>query len=62
MRLCGCDGLRLAGGRLRVYTRPGEHLQAADAAAMCSYFVHLASTPAEEHYGKEALVRYFEDA
>jgi alkanesulfonate monooxygenase SsuD/methylene tetrahydromethanopterin reductase-like flavin-dependent oxidoreductase (luciferase family) len=30
--------------------------------AMCSYFVHIASTPAEEHYGKEALVRYFKDA
>jgi alkanesulfonate monooxygenase SsuD/methylene tetrahydromethanopterin reductase-like flavin-dependent oxidoreductase (luciferase family) len=30
--------------------------------AMCSYFVHLAATPAEEQYGKEALVRYFQDA
>ena len=30
--------------------------------AMCSYFVHIASTPAEEQYGKEALVRYFQDA
>ena len=30
--------------------------------AMCSYFVHIASTPEEENYGKEALVRYFQDA
>jgi len=30
--------------------------------AMCSYFVHIASTPEEERYGKEALVRYFQDA
>ena len=30
--------------------------------AMCSYFVHIASTPEEEQYGKEALVRYFQDA
>jgi alkanesulfonate monooxygenase SsuD/methylene tetrahydromethanopterin reductase-like flavin-dependent oxidoreductase (luciferase family) len=30
--------------------------------AMCSYFIHIASTPAEEQYGKEALVRYFQDA
>ena len=29
---------------------------------MCSYFIHIASTPAEEQYGKEALVRYFQDA
>jgi alkanesulfonate monooxygenase SsuD/methylene tetrahydromethanopterin reductase-like flavin-dependent oxidoreductase (luciferase family) len=29
---------------------------------MCSYFVHIASTPAEEQYGKEALVHYFQDA
>jgi alkanesulfonate monooxygenase SsuD/methylene tetrahydromethanopterin reductase-like flavin-dependent oxidoreductase (luciferase family) len=30
--------------------------------AMCSYFVHVASTPEEERYGKEALIRYFHDA
>jgi alkanesulfonate monooxygenase SsuD/methylene tetrahydromethanopterin reductase-like flavin-dependent oxidoreductase (luciferase family) len=30
--------------------------------AMCSYFVHIASTPEEEQYGREALVRYFQDA
>ena len=30
--------------------------------AMCSYFIHIASTPEEEQYGKEALVRYFQDA
>jgi alkanesulfonate monooxygenase SsuD/methylene tetrahydromethanopterin reductase-like flavin-dependent oxidoreductase (luciferase family) len=30
--------------------------------AMCSYFVHVADTPAEEAYGKEALIRYFKDA
>ena len=30
--------------------------------AMCSYFIHIASTEDEERYGKEALVRYFQDA
>jgi alkanesulfonate monooxygenase SsuD/methylene tetrahydromethanopterin reductase-like flavin-dependent oxidoreductase (luciferase family) len=30
--------------------------------AMCSYFVHIADSPAEEAYGKEALIRYFKDA
>jgi alkanesulfonate monooxygenase SsuD/methylene tetrahydromethanopterin reductase-like flavin-dependent oxidoreductase (luciferase family) len=29
---------------------------------MCSYFVHIADTPAEEAYGREALIRYFHDA
>jgi alkanesulfonate monooxygenase SsuD/methylene tetrahydromethanopterin reductase-like flavin-dependent oxidoreductase (luciferase family) len=27
--------------------------------AMCSYFVHIADTPAEEDYGREALMSYF---
>ncbi len=30
--------------------------------AMCSYFVHVASTPEEERYGNETLIRYFHDA
>ena len=30
--------------------------------AMCSYFVHIASTPQQEAYGREALIRYFHDA
>jgi alkanesulfonate monooxygenase SsuD/methylene tetrahydromethanopterin reductase-like flavin-dependent oxidoreductase (luciferase family) len=30
--------------------------------AMCSYFIHIASTPEEERYGREALIRYFKDA
>jgi alkanesulfonate monooxygenase SsuD/methylene tetrahydromethanopterin reductase-like flavin-dependent oxidoreductase (luciferase family) len=30
--------------------------------AMCSYFVHIADTPQEEAYGREALIRYFHDA
>ena len=30
--------------------------------AMCSYFIHIADTPAEEAYGREALIRYFHDA
>ena len=30
--------------------------------SMCSYFVHIADDPAEEAYGKEALIRYFKDA
>ncbi|HYM31680.1 MAG TPA: LLM class flavin-dependent oxidoreductase [Candidatus Cybelea sp.] len=31
-------------------------------AAMCSYFIHIADTPAEEAYGREALIRYFHEA
>ena len=30
--------------------------------AMCSYFIHIADTPAEEKEGKERLIRYFKDA
>ncbi len=30
--------------------------------AMCSYFIHIADTPAEGDYGREALLRYFKDA
>ena len=30
--------------------------------AMCSYFIHIADTPAEAAYGREALLRYFHDA
>jgi len=30
--------------------------------AMCSYFIHLASSPQEEQFGREALVHYFQDA
>jgi len=30
--------------------------------AMCSYFIHIADTPADEDYGREALLRYFKDA
>jgi len=30
--------------------------------AMCSYFIHIADTPQEEAYGREALIRYFHDA
>ena len=30
--------------------------------AMCSYFIHIASNRQEERYGREALVRYFQDA
>ena len=30
--------------------------------AMCSYFVHIAATPEEERYGREALVKYFQEA
>lgn len=30
--------------------------------AMCSYFIHIADTPEEEAYGREALIRYFHDA
>jgi alkanesulfonate monooxygenase SsuD/methylene tetrahydromethanopterin reductase-like flavin-dependent oxidoreductase (luciferase family) len=30
--------------------------------AMCSYFIHIAGTPAEDDYGRETLMRYFENA
>lgn len=30
--------------------------------AMCSYFIHIADTPQEEAFGREALIRYFHDA
>ncbi len=30
--------------------------------SMCSYFIHIADTPAEEAYGRAALIRYFHDA
>lgn len=30
--------------------------------SMCSYFIHIADTPQEEAYGREALIRYFHDA
>ena len=35
-------------------TKPGR--------AMCSYFIHIAETPAEDDYGREGLMRYFEHA
>lgn len=48
---------------VRVYreTCEGAHKRPARR-AMCSYFVHIASTPQEEAYGREALIRYFHDA
>jgi alkanesulfonate monooxygenase SsuD/methylene tetrahydromethanopterin reductase-like flavin-dependent oxidoreductase (luciferase family) len=30
--------------------------------AMCSYFVHIADTPEEDAYARQALIRYFHDA
>ena len=30
--------------------------------AKCSYFIHIAETPAEDDYGRETLMRYFEHA
>jgi alkanesulfonate monooxygenase SsuD/methylene tetrahydromethanopterin reductase-like flavin-dependent oxidoreductase (luciferase family) len=30
--------------------------------AMCSYFIHIADTPAEERDGRERLIRYFKEA
>ena len=35
-------------------TRPGR--------AMCSYFIHIADTPEEDDYGREALMKYFREA
>jgi len=37
------------------HDRPGRR-------TMCSYFIHICDTPAEEAYGREALIRYFQDA
>ena len=53
----------LADARAASTARPARrHFKRPMRRAMCSYFVHIASTPAEEQYGKEALVRYFQDA
>jgi alkanesulfonate monooxygenase SsuD/methylene tetrahydromethanopterin reductase-like flavin-dependent oxidoreductase (luciferase family) len=30
--------------------------------AKCSYFIHIADTPAEDDFGRECLMRYFENA
>ena len=30
--------------------------------AMCSYFIHIAETPAEDDYGRETLMKYFNEA
>jgi alkanesulfonate monooxygenase SsuD/methylene tetrahydromethanopterin reductase-like flavin-dependent oxidoreductase (luciferase family) len=30
--------------------------------AMCSYFIHIADTKADDDFGREALIRYFKDA
>src|SRR4051812_36406554 len=30
--------------------------------AMCSYFIHICDTPADEAFGRQALIRYFQDA
>ena len=38
----------------RFGTKPGR--------AMCSYFIHIAETPAEDDYGRETLMRYFRNA
>ena len=35
-------------------TKPGR--------TVCTYFIHIADTPAEDDYGREALMRYFENA
>jgi len=49
-------------GAVREYreecARPGRSPQRAS----CSYFVHIAKTPAEDAYGRERLLRYFKDA
>ena len=35
-------------------TKPGR--------AICSYFIHIAETPEEDDYGRETMMRYFENA
>jgi alkanesulfonate monooxygenase SsuD/methylene tetrahydromethanopterin reductase-like flavin-dependent oxidoreductase (luciferase family) len=49
------DGVRAFHDEAARHKRPPRR-------AMCSYFIHIASTPEEERYGREALVRYFQDA
>jgi alkanesulfonate monooxygenase SsuD/methylene tetrahydromethanopterin reductase-like flavin-dependent oxidoreductase (luciferase family) len=39
----------------RKYSRPARR-------SMCSYFIHIADTGAEEEFGRESLIRYFKDA
>ena len=60
----GGDGLRLAGRRRAGLSRDLRDRSSSGRCGgrMCSYFIHIASTPEEEQYGKEALVRYFQDA
>ena len=48
---------------VRVYRETCESVHKRPARrAMCSYFVHIADTPEEDAYAREALVRYFQDA
>ena len=48
---------------VRVYREECERKHArAPRRAMCSYFIHIADTPEEERFGREALIRYFHDA
>src|SRR5258708_34009541 len=37
------------------YGRPGRR-------TMCSYFIHICDNPADEAFGRQALIRYFQDA
>lgn len=48
---------------VRVYREECERRYSRKARrSMCSYFIHIADTPAEESYGRESLIRYFHDA
>jgi alkanesulfonate monooxygenase SsuD/methylene tetrahydromethanopterin reductase-like flavin-dependent oxidoreductase (luciferase family) len=62
--LRGRHGLRLAGRcGARLLARPARRFKRPMRRAMCSYFVHLAATPAEEQYGTAgAGCAIFQDA
>jgi alkanesulfonate monooxygenase SsuD/methylene tetrahydromethanopterin reductase-like flavin-dependent oxidoreductase (luciferase family) len=47
---------------VRTFHEEAAKFNRAPRRSMCSYFIHIADTPQEEQYGREALIRYFHDA
>src|SRR5258706_15963516 len=50
------DAVRTYGGLCR------QDFGRAPRPALCSYFIHIRDTPADEAFGRHALVPYFQDA
>lgn len=50
------------GGAVRAYRAECEKQGRKPGRAMCSYFIHIALTPAEEDFGREAQMKYFREA